>query len=54
MFSNPQNHLKSTPRPNFDIIPTPFDIKNMPKLTPPSELPESPQIRFEFAKKSKI
>ena len=27
MFSKPQNHHKSTPKPNFTIIPKSFDIK---------------------------
>ena len=34
---------KSTPRPNSEIIPPPFDIKNMPNLTALSELPENQQ-----------
>ena len=41
MFSNPPNHPKWTPRPNFAMIPPLFDITNMPNLTPPSELPEN-------------
>ena len=47
MFSKPQSRQKSTPRPNFDIIPPPFDIKNMPNLTAPLQLPEKPQIQLK-------
>ena len=46
MFSKPQNHHKSTPRPNFAIISNSFDIKDMPNLTASSESPENPQIEF--------
>ena len=47
MFSKPQNHHTSTPRPNFDIIPSPLNIKNMPNLTQPFEFPENPQIQLK-------
>ena len=51
MFSKPQNHHKSTPRQNFDIIPPPpFDIKNMRNLTPPAELPETFKFNFKITK----
>ena len=50
MCSKPQNRHKSAPRPNFDIIPPPFDVKNMPNLTAPSELFENLQIKFESYK----
>ena len=57
MFPKPQNHHKSTPRPNFAIIPNSFDIKNMPNPTPPSKPPQAPQIEsknhktyFKFVK----
>ena len=51
MFSKAQIHLKSPPRPNFAIIPPPFNIKNMPDPTPPSELPENPKIKFKNYRK---
>ena len=48
IFSKPQIHHKSLPRPNFAVIPSSFDIKNMPDLTPPSELPENIEIQFKI------
>ena len=38
MFSNSQNHLEWTPRPNFAIIPPPFDIT---KTCPASHHPQN-------------
>ena len=38
------------PRPNFDIIPPPFVIKNTPNFTAPSELPEIPKIKYKSYK----
>ena len=53
MCSTPQNCHKSTSRPYFGILSTPFDLnKNLPNPTPPSELPESLKIKSNF--KSKI
>ena len=51
MFQNPQIHHKSTPRPNFAIIPNSFDIKNMPNLTAPSESAENLQFKFAYYNK---
>ena len=51
MFSKPQNHHKSTPKPNSAIIPNSFNIKNMRNLTAPPESPEHPQIIFNNHKK---
>ena len=53
MFSKPQSHHKSTPTPNFTIIPNSFDVKNMPNLAAPSEFPGNLQIQFTNYKKSK-
>ena len=53
MCSKPQIHHKSTPRPHFDIVPPPFDIKSMPNVTPPSESAENFQIQFENKKNAK-
>ena len=50
LFSTPQKLIKSTSRLKFGVISTPIDIKNTPILTPPSELPESPQIKFKIEK----
>ena len=47
MFSKPQNHHKSPPRPNSTIIPNSFDIKNMPNPTAPPKSPENLQIQFK-------
>ena len=50
MFSKPQIHHKSPPRPNSTMIPNSFDIKNMPNLTAPPESPENPKIKFKNQK----
>ena len=44
MFSNPQNHHKSTPRPNFARIPNSSDIKKraQPDSTPKPQNPKTP------------
>ena len=51
MFSNPQNHHNSPPRPISTIIPNSFNIKNTPNPTAPSESPETPKIKFKNHKK---
>ena len=53
MYSEPLSHRKPILRPNFDIIPPPFDIKkNMPNLTAPSEFPEIPYIKSKSYKQN--
>ena len=52
MCSKPQIHRKPTSRPNFAIIPPTFDVKNMPNLTPPSELVENLHLQFQNYKTS--
>ena len=52
MFSKPQNHYKSPPRPNSAIIPNSFDIKKhaQPHSTlrilrnPPNQIQKSQKI----------
>ena len=51
MFSKPQIHHISTPRPNFATNPDSFDIKNTPNPTTPSKSPENLQIQFEITKR---
>ena len=47
MFSKPQNHHKSPPRPNFAIIPNSFDIKNHTQPHGTLRIPENLQIKFK-------
>ena len=47
VFESP-NHHKLTSRPNFGIIPLPFDIKSMTNLTPPLELLENLDNNFKI------
>ena len=42
MFSTAQNHHEATSRTNLGMFPIPIHIKNVPNLTPPSELVENP------------
>ena len=52
MFLIRQNYYKLTSRASFHIVPTPFDVKNMPNLTPPSELFANSQFKFKNHKQN--
>ena len=52
MFETPKPH-KCTPKPNFGIISTPFDIKNMPNLTPLSKLLQNHEIKLKIRRKKR-